>query len=107
MQISTNYYNKAPFTTDLPQAFKGNGADDIGQPRWGQLQTFSGTVADNLRAGARAFTMDILPRSRSLADAAGLFRAGSTTGPGYSERFNEYQREAARDRIYLNCLRRQ
>jgi hypothetical protein len=69
-----------------------------------QLLPFSGNVMDNLRAGARAYTMDILKRSTSLADAAGLFRAGSRTGPGYRDRFNQYQQEAPGDKRQLNCL---
>lgn len=100
MQISTNYYDRSPFTDGLPDAY--GTVVMINSTR--QYEGFNGTLSDNLRAGARAFTMDILSRSRSNADAAGLFRAGSRTGPGYRERFNEYTREAQRNRNYLNCL---
>lgn len=100
MQISTNYYQKSPFTDGLPGAFGTIAMSNSTQ----QYEGFNGSASANLRAGARAFTMDILSRSRSNADAAGLFRAGSRTGPGYTQRFNEYTREAPGDRAQLNCL---
>lgn len=100
MQISTNYYSGSPFTDGLPGAFGTMSMDSSTR----QYDGFNGTVSDNLRAGARAFTKDILNRSRSNADAAGLFRAGSRTGPGYTQRFNEYTREERGDRGQLNCL---
>lgn len=46
----------------------------------------------------------ILRRSKDLADAAGLYRAGSRSGPGYQQRFNDYTREAERDRAQLKCV---
>jgi hypothetical protein len=101
MQISTNYYQKSPFIDGLPGAYGTIAMNNSTR----QYEGFNGTVSDNLRAGARAFTMDILGRSNSNADAAGLFRAGSRTGPGYRDRFNEYTREAPGDRAQLNCLR--
>lgn len=111
LQVSTNYYDKAPFTTGLPKAFTGNWSafhpNDHPLGWFGKDIRFNGNTDQNLQAGARAFKLDILPRSRSLADAAGLYRAGSRTSPGYTERYNEYMSEADADRAYLNCLRGQ
>jgi RHS repeat-associated protein len=100
MQISTNYYDKSPFTDGLPGAF-GTFAMDWNTKEYAP---FNGDPYDNLRAGARAYTKDILSRSRNNADAAGLFRAGSRTGPGYSDRSAQYTREASRDRSFFDCL---
>ena len=73
MQISTNYYQKSPFIDGLPGAYGTIAMNNSTR----QYEGFNGTVSDNLRAGGGAFTMDILGRSNSNADAAGLFRAGS------------------------------
>lgn len=103
LQLSTNFFNKSPFTDGLPDAFGTVAMNNSTR----QYEGFNGTVSDNLRAGARAFTMDILPRSRGRdwlhrnADASGKFR-----GPdGYRRRYNEYLRDAQADKDYLNCLR--
>lgn len=53
------------FTSGLPDAF-GSG--------FSETAPFNGNPFQNLRATARAYTMDILRRSRDRADAAGLFR---------------------------------
>lgn len=65
---------------------------------------FNGDVSQYLLAGARAFALDILPRSKNLADAAGLYRAGNRSGP-YQSRADEYNACAAADKIYLDSLR--
>lgn len=103
LQLSTNFFNKSPFTDGLPDAFGTVAMNNSTR----EYEGFNGTVSDNLRAGARAFTMDILPRSRGRdwlhrnADASGKFR-----GPdGYRRRYNEYLRDAQADKDYLNCLR--
>ena len=100
MQTATNVWGKSPFTDGLSDPF-GTISMNLSTR---QYEGFNGNVSDNLTLGARAFSMDILDRSRSLADAAGLYRAGSRTGPGYQQRFNEYTREAPGDRAQLNCL---
>jgi hypothetical protein len=120
MQLSTNYYDKPPFTDGLPKAFTGtdfNFPNSFG-PSGPNLNAFAadvrfnGVTSQNVLAAARAFALDILPRtrrlpdgSRNLADAAGLYRAGSRSG-SYQSRFDEYRNEAEADRAYLDCLRR-
>lgn len=89
MQTATNVWNKAPFTDGLSDPFGAIAMSRITR----QYVGFNGSVSDNLTLGARAFSMDILNRSRSLADAAGLYRAGSRTGPGYQQPYNEYTSE--------------
>ena len=105
-------WDQGPFTTGLPKAFTGNSfnfpnsfapkSPSLGY--FGKDLQFNGDTSQNLLAGGRAFGLDIVPRSSSLADAAGLYRAGSTTGPGYQDRFDQYTKEAPGDRAYLNCL---
>jgi YD repeat-containing protein len=121
VQISTNYYMTSPFTDGLPKAFTGNsfrfpnpfGPSKPNLDDFDQNVGFNGDVSQNLLAGARAFALDILPRtknlpdgSKDLADAAGLYRAGSRSGP-YQTRKDEYNACAADDRLYLNSLRNQ
>jgi hypothetical protein len=100
MQLATNVWNRSPFTDGLSNPFGTVAMNRHTR----QYASFNGDFEENVTVGARAFSMDILARSRSLADAAGLYRAGSRTGPGYRDRFNEYTREASRDRAQLNCL---
>jgi len=102
MQLATSIWNKSPYTDGLPNVF-GTIAMNA---KTGEYEGFNGNVYDNLRAGARAFTMDILPRSKGAdwlhrnADASGRFR-----GPaGYTQRYNEYLREAPGDKAQLDCL---
>ena len=102
MQLATNIWDKSPFTDGLPNVFGTIAMNAFTR----EYEGFNGSVSDNLRAGARAFTMDILPRSRGRdwlhrnADASGKFR-----GPaGYRQRYNEYLREAPGDRAQLDCL---
>jgi RHS repeat-associated protein len=114
MQLSTNYYDKAPFTNGLPQAFTGTSNNFPNPLRSFQPSPdlsvfapdlrFNGITSENVSAAARAFALDILPRSKSPADAAGLYRAGSRSGP-YQSRFDQYTNEAEADRAYLDCLR--
>ncbi len=73
-------------------------------PSTQKYERFNGNETDNVTLAARAFSLGILGGSSSLADAAGLYRAGSRTGPGYRERFNEYVHDAPGDRAQFNCL---
>jgi hypothetical protein len=103
-----------PFTDGLPKAFTGNSfrfpnAFGPSKPNLDDFHPdvgFNGDVSQNLLAGARAFALDILPRSKNLADAAGLYRAGSRSGP-YQRRVDEYNACAPDDKIYLDSLRNQ
>lgn len=114
LQLSTNYYDRSPFTDGLTKAFTGTSfrfpnAFGPGSPNlnnFGADIRFNGDTSQNLLAGARAFAEDILPRSKGLADAAGLYRAGNRSGP-YQSRFDQYTNETAADSVYLNCLRGQ
>jgi hypothetical protein len=126
MQVSTNYFARPPFTTGLPNAFtkkvdinlskfiKREIADkesDLRNNQWlidvlGTEATFQGDWFENLRLAARAFTMDIIPRSRGgttllqYADAAGIYRGKD----GYTDRYNQYKTEAPLDEKFFNCL---
>jgi hypothetical protein len=81
-QTSTTYYNKPRFTEGLPLAFGNN---------FSESARFNGDPFQNLRATARAYSLDIIPRARSLADAAGLFRAGRRTDPKTRQEDSRYR----------------
>jgi len=112
LQLSTNYFDKSPYTKGLPKAFTGHSFTfsnffphkDARLSYFNEGVRFNGVTSQNLLAGARAFALAILPNSRSLADAAGLYRAGSRSGP-YQSRFDQYTNEAAADKAYLDCLK--
>jgi len=102
MQLGTNVWGKAPFTDGLSNPF-GTIAMN---PSTHQYDSFNGNFGENVTLAARAFGMDILPRSHGKdwlhrnADAAGMYR-----GPGdYQGRYNQYIQEAPSDRRQLNCI---
>lgn len=96
MQLATNIWNKSPFTDGLSNPF-GTIGFNIAQ---NQYDSFNGNFEENITVAARAFALDILPRSSSNADAAGKYR-----GPaGYQGRYNQYVSEAPADRKQLNCI---
>jgi YD repeat-containing protein len=120
LQLSTNYYDTAPYTTNLPKAFTGNTFSFPGNPlslhrpsnvnlnSFNKDIRFNGDTAQSLLAGARAFGLDILPRSHGidekhrLADAAGKFRGDAD----YIGRYNQYLNEADADHAFFDCLRK-
>jgi hypothetical protein len=99
LQLATNVWGKSPYTDNLQNPF-GTFATDMATRKY---QGFNGSVADNLALGVQAFKY-ILSISKSNADAAGLYRAGSRTGPGYSDRSSQYQSEWQANKAYLDCL---
>ena len=96
MQLATNIWQKSPFIDGLTNHF-GTIAMSTSTR---QYESFNGNFDENIIVAARAFSMDILPRSTSNADAAGKYR-----GPGdYQGRYNQYVREAPADRQQLKCV---
>jgi hypothetical protein len=90
MQTGTNIWGKSPFIDGL--------SDPLGTVAMNwvtrEYESFNGNFEDNITLAARAFSMDILARSKSNADAAGKYR-----GPGdYQGRCDQYVREAPGDR---------
>jgi len=97
MGIANNgVYAKAPFTSGL--------ANPMGTFTT-EKKRFDGNPFDNLRWAARAYTMDILRRTRDRANAAGLYRAGTRTGPGYSDRVAQFNKESKGYDDFFKCLR--
>ena len=97
LQVANNdVYAKAPFTSRL-----NNPMGTFTTER----RQFDGNPWDNLRWGARAYTLDILTRARGRADAAGLFRAGTRTGPGYNDRVGQFNSQYRSYDAFFNCLR--
>lgn len=102
MQLGTNVWGKSPFIDGLSDPF-GTVAMNANTH---QYESFNGNFEENITVAARAFSMDLLPRSRGKdwlhlnADAAGKYR-----GPAdYQGRYNQYLREAPGDRRQLDCL---
>ena len=105
MQTGTDVWNKAPFTNGLTNPF----GDIVMDQSTKKYESFNGNFAENIILAARAFRIDILPRSsgkdwRTLnADASGIYR-----GPaGYQQRYTEYYSEAPNDRKQFECLGKQ
>jgi hypothetical protein len=100
LQTSTTYFDQSPFTDGLDNPF--------GTTR-SKTEPFNGNSFSSLRVGARAYTLDILPRSKSRADAAGLFRAGNRNNPsksGYNDRVKQFNNWSKGFDAFFNCLRK-
>lgn len=97
LQASTTYYNKSPFTDGLHNPFG---------TVFSESEAFNGNSFSSLRVAARAYTLDILPRSKSRADAAGLYRAGSRKPNSYRTRANEFTSLSKGYDAFFNCLRK-
>ena len=102
MGTATNIWGKSPFTDGLSDPF-GTVAQ---YESTHEFTSFNGNFEENITLAARAFSLDILPRSHGKdwlhrnADAAGMYR-----GPGdYQGRYNQYVQEAPSDRRQLNCI---
>jgi RHS repeat-associated protein len=102
MQLGNNVWDKSPFTDGLTNPF--GVVASVNSTR--KLESFNGNFDENIIVAARAFSLDILPRSKGKdplnknADAAGIYR-----GPyGYQQRYNEYISEAPGDRKQLDCI---
>ena len=104
MQIATNgAYNRSPFTDGLllpfgtnPNNFQGSHSAPYENGNW----------FDNLRLSARMFN-EISGRGYNREETAGIYRAGSKSGPGYRARVNEFRKLSPGYDSYFNCLRRQ
>jgi len=83
LQLSTNYYDKSPFTKGLPKAFTGNSFafPNSFSPKspnlnsFGKDVRFNGDTSQNLLAGGRAFGLEILPGAKALQMRRGYNRA--------------------------------
>jgi hypothetical protein len=97
MGIANNgVYAKAPFISGL--------ANPMGTFTT-EKKRFDGDPFDNLRWAARAYTMDILKRTKDRAQAAGLYRAGTPTGPGYSDRIKQFNGQSRGYDNFFKCLK--
>jgi hypothetical protein len=102
MQLATSIWNKSPFTDGLSNPF-GTIGFNIAK---NEYDSFNGNFEENVILAARAFALDILPRSTGKdplhrnADAAGSYR-----GPGdYQGRYDQYLAEAPGDGRQLKCI---
>lgn len=100
LQLATNIWFKSPYTDGLNNPMGTISMNSNTQ----KYDDFNGDFADNVTVAARAFSKSILPQSRSLADAAGLYRAGSRSPQSYGIRSREYATESGADRNQLNCI---
>lgn len=90
-QLYPGIWEKSPFTDGLRNPF--GSARAVGD-------RFNGDVSENLMLMARAYNSMRGTRSQM----AGLYKAGSTTGPGYQQRVTSFNQLAPTwDRFY-NCL---
>jgi hypothetical protein len=97
MGTATNIWNKSPFTDGLSGDPFGSIMQNESTHKY---VSFNGDFEANITLAARAFSMDILPRSTGNADAAGKY-----SGPGdYQGRYDQYVGEAPGDRRQLNCI---
>ena len=112
LQTSTNYYNKEKFTHGLDDAF-GMAPVMVGvmtglgrAKELPQHLPYNGNADQMIHVSARAFTLDILPRSHGsdelhrLADAAGTYRGRGD----YQGRHDQYLAEAPNDQKFFDCL---
>jgi len=114
LQSSTNYYNKEKFTRGFDNPFGSapilvDIMQQVGQGAPKALPkhlAFDGNADEMIHVSARAFTLDILPRSRGrselnrLADAVGIYRGSGD----YQGRHDQYLAEAPNDKNFLDCL---
>lgn len=96
LQTSTTYYDKSPFTDGLPNPFGTTRSETV---------AFNGNSHSSLRVGARALN-EVSSRSRSRADAAGLYRAGSREPASYRIRANEFKSLSKGYDAFFNCLKK-
>jgi hypothetical protein len=96
LQTATTYYDKSPFTDGLP--------NPLGTTR-SETERFNGNSYSSLRVGARALN-EVGSRSRSRADAAGLYRAGSRKPTSYRTRANEFNSLSKGYDAFFNCLKK-
>lgn len=104
MQLATNIWFKSPFIDGLKDP-----VGDLSTNSQGEYYSFNGDFNENVTLAARAFRLDLLPRSKGKselqrnADAAGMYR-----GPAdYKGRYNQYLREAPGDALQFECLKKQ
>ena len=112
LQTSTNYYNKEKFTHGFDNPF-GMAPTMVavmtGLGRAKELPQhlpYTGDANQMIHVSARAFTLDILPRSHGkdelhrLADAAGTYRGRGD----YQGRHDKYLADAPADKNFFDCL---
>lgn len=92
-QLHPGTWDKAPYTSGLRNPFGTNRA--VGQ-------VFNGNPIENLLL--MSYALD--SRAGSRAKKAGLYKAGSTSGPGYQGRVNTFNKYAKGYDDFFNCLAR-
>lgn len=95
LQTATTVYDKSPFTDSLYNPFG---------TVFSETQSFNGNPQQSLIVGARALA-EVVQRSKSRADAAGLYRAGSRKPASYAIRAAEFTREGPGYDAFFNCLK--
>lgn len=91
-QLYPDTWNKSPYTDGLSNPFGTNLNRD---------QVFNGNAFENLMVAGRALGQ---ARGAQRADAAGLYRAGSSTNPGYKERVQNFNDNVKNYDAFFGCL---
>jgi hypothetical protein len=97
-QLFPGVWDKSPYIDGLKNPFGSN--REVGQ-------IFNGNFDDNLLLMGRAlhsFFGNVTGDKR--AEAAGLYKAGSTTGPGYSDRVKKFNEQKNGYDKFFDCLRK-
>jgi YD repeat-containing protein len=96
-QVYPGIWNKSPYTDNLKNPFGTN---------LGVGQKFNGDPFENLILTARALSAPLgrVTGDAERAKAAGLYKAGSETGPGYQTRVDKFNGTRAGFDAFFNCL---
>jgi len=85
-------WNKSPYTDGLSNPFGTN---------LNKGQVFNGNAFENLMVAGRALGT---AQGAQRANAAGIYRAGSSTNPGYKERVQNFKDNARNYDAFYGCL---
>jgi YD repeat-containing protein len=91
-QLYPDTWNKSPYTDGLTNPFGTN---------LNRGQVFNGNAFENLMVAGRALGT---ARGAQRANAAGLYRAGSSTNPGYKERVQNFKDNVKNYDAFFGCL---
>lgn len=93
-QLFPDTWNKSPYTDKLKNPFGTN---------LNRGELFNGNAYESLIVTGRALGK---ARGSDRAHAAGLYRAGSSTNPGYNERVKNFNDNGRNYDAFFSCLAR-
>ena len=91
-QLYPDAWNKSPYTDKLKNPFGTN---------LNRGEVFNGNAYENLIVTGRVLGT---ARGADRANAAGLYRAGASTNPGYSERVQNFKDNVKNYDAFFACL---